>query len=269
MLPPLNPLHVFDVAARHLSFTRAAAELRVTQPAISRQITTLESFLGIRLFERDKIIAVPVGDPVGAEAHGEGRRHQGLTDRAGRELLFPLRDSRGLGRRNHHDRQGRDLEFGELGRQHGLAAVAGETVQLFGETDPRPQTTSPTFDALNFPAMELYAMPAATANLLEDAAVDLDSWLASEIDQVFAVQEGTAFVSGDGVNKPKGFLSYTTVAQSSWAWGSMGYIASGAAGAFAASNPSDVLIDLIYALRAGYRQNAHFIMNRKTQALVR
>jgi LysR family glycine cleavage system transcriptional activator len=54
VIPPLNPLHVFDVAARHLSFTRAAAELRVTQPAISRQITTLEGFLGIRLFERDK-----------------------------------------------------------------------------------------------------------------------------------------------------------------------------------------------------------------------
>lgn len=54
MIPPLNPLHVFDVAARHLSFTRAAAELHVTQPAISRQINTLEGFLGLRLFERDK-----------------------------------------------------------------------------------------------------------------------------------------------------------------------------------------------------------------------
>src|SRR5438105_1357336 len=54
LLPPLNPLHVFDVAARHISFTRAAAELRVSQPAISRQINTLESFLGVRLFERDK-----------------------------------------------------------------------------------------------------------------------------------------------------------------------------------------------------------------------
>lgn len=54
MIPPLNPLHVFDVAARHLSFTRAAAELRVTQPAISRQINTLEGFLGVRLFERDR-----------------------------------------------------------------------------------------------------------------------------------------------------------------------------------------------------------------------
>lgn len=53
MIPPLNPLNVFEVAARHLSFTRAAAEMRVTQPAISRQIGTLESFLGVTLFERD------------------------------------------------------------------------------------------------------------------------------------------------------------------------------------------------------------------------
>jgi HK97 family phage major capsid protein len=76
-------------------------------------------------------------------------------------------------------------------------------------------------------------------------------------------------VNGDGTNKPKGFLSYTTVANASWAWGSLGYIASGAAGAFASSNPSDALVDLIYALKAGYRQNGNFVMNRKTQAAIR
>jgi HK97 family phage major capsid protein len=117
--------------------------------------------------------------------------------------------------------------------------------------------------------MELYAMPAATATLLEDSAVNLDQWLAGEVDQVFAEQEGLAFVSGDGVNKPKGFLAVTTVVNASWAWGNIGYIASGVAGAFPASNPSDVLVDLIYALRAGYRQNATFMMNRKTQSTVR
>jgi HK97 family phage major capsid protein len=83
------------------------------------------------------------------------------------------------------------------------------------------------------------------------------------------VQEGAAFVSGDGVNKPKGFLSYTTVANSSWIWGDVGYIATGAAGAFPATNPSDVLIDLVYGLKAGYRQNGVFVMNRKTQAAIR
>ena len=147
--------------------------------------------------------------------------------------------------------------------------TAGPAVGWVGETDARPQTTSPTLDQLSFPAMELYAMPAATATLLEDAAVNLDQWLATEVDQAFAVQEGAAFVAGDGSNKPKGFLSYTTIANASWVWGDIGYIATGAAGAFAASNPSDVLVDLIYALKAGYRQNAAFVMNRKTQAAIR
>jgi len=147
--------------------------------------------------------------------------------------------------------------------------TSGPATGWVGETAARPQTNSPVLDALSFPAMELYAMPAATATLLEDSAVDLDAWLASEIDHVFAAQEGAAFVSGDGVNKPKGFLAYTAVANASWSWGNLGYIASGAAGAFAASNPSDVLVDLIYALKPGYRQNASFVMNRRTQAAIR
>ena len=147
--------------------------------------------------------------------------------------------------------------------------IAGPSVGWVGETDARVQTTSPTLDALSFPAMELYAMPAATATLLDDSAVNIDEWLASEVEQAFALQEGTAFVAGDGVNKPKGFLAYTTVANASWTWGNVGYIASGAAGAFAASNPSDALVDLIYAVKAGYRQNGVFVMNRKTQAQVR
>jgi HK97 family phage major capsid protein len=147
--------------------------------------------------------------------------------------------------------------------------TAGPATGWVGETDARTQTTSATFDALSFPAMELYAMPAATATLLDDSAVDLDQWIASEVELVLAMQEGAAFVAGDGVNKPKGFLSYTTMANASWSWGNLGYIASGAAGAFAASNPSDVLIDLIYSLKAGYRQNGSFVMNRKTQATIR
>lgn len=147
--------------------------------------------------------------------------------------------------------------------------TAGPATGWVGETDARVQTASPNIDALSFPAMELYAMPAATATLLDDSAVDLDQWIASEVELVFAMQEGQAFVNGDGVNKPKGFLSYTTVANASWSWGSLGYIASGVAGGFAASNPSDILVDLIYALKAGYRQNGAFVMNRKTQATIR
>jgi HK97 family phage major capsid protein len=147
--------------------------------------------------------------------------------------------------------------------------TSGPSAGWIGETADRPQTGSPTLAELQFPAMELYAMPAATATLLEDSAVNIDEWIAGEVEQVFATQEGTAFVNGDGTNKPKGFLSYTTVAESAWAWTKLGYIATGAAGAFAATAPVDALIDLVYALKAGYRQNGVFVMNRRTQAAVR
>ena len=147
--------------------------------------------------------------------------------------------------------------------------TAGPAVGWVGETDARPQTGTPTLDELSFPAMELYAMPAATATLLEDSAVNIDQWIAQEVEQVFAAQEGTAFVTGDGANKPKGFLAYTTVDNASWSWGNIGTVASGAAGAFPSSNPSDVLVDLIYAVNAGYRQNGAFVMNRRTQSVIR
>ena len=148
-------------------------------------------------------------------------------------------------------------------------AVSGPAVGWVGETASRPQTTTPTLAELQFPTMELYAMPAATAALLEDSAVDLDQWLTGEVETAFAEQEGTAFVTGNGVNKPRGFLDYDLVAESSWSWGDVGYIKTGVSGAFPASNPSDILIDTVYALKAGYRQNGNWVMNRKTQAAVR
>ena len=132
------------------------------------------------------------------------------------------------------------------------------------ETDARAQTATPTLSAIDFPAMELYAMPAATQTLLDDAQVNIEQWLADEVQIVFAEQEGTAFVTGDGSGKPKGFLSYTTVADASWAWDKIGYIASGADGAFPASDPADVLLDLAYAPRQAYRANGSWVMNRKT-----
>jgi HK97 family phage major capsid protein len=147
--------------------------------------------------------------------------------------------------------------------------TTGPAVGWVGEMDARAQTTSPTLDELSFPAMELYAMPAATAVLLEDAAVNIDEWLAQEVEQVFAAQEGSAFVVGDGSNKPKGFLSYNVVANGSWSWGNIGYVATGAPGTFPTSNPTDVLVDLIYSAKVGYRQNSVFVLNRKTQSTIR
>lgn len=148
-------------------------------------------------------------------------------------------------------------------------STAGPATGWVGETAARPQTAGPTLAELSFPAMELYAMPAATQTLLDDAVVDIDAWLADEVESAFAAQESAAFVSGDGVNKPKGFLAADKVAESAWEWGKLGFVATGAAGAFAASDASDCLVDLVYSLKAAYRQNATFVLNRRTQSAIR
>ena len=148
-------------------------------------------------------------------------------------------------------------------------STAGVTAGWVAETAPRPETDPATLALLEFPAADLYASPAATQSLLDDAMINLDEWLAAEVEDAFAAQETTAFVSGDGINKPKGFLSYDIVAEASHGWDEIGYVASGAAGAFAASNPADRLIDLIYAPKARYRPNGRFVMNRRTVSTVR
>jgi HK97 family phage major capsid protein len=148
-------------------------------------------------------------------------------------------------------------------------AITGAASGWVGETAARPETASATLAELQFPTMELYAMPAATQALLDDSVVNLDQWIAQEVQTVFAEQESLAFVTGNGTNRPRGFTDYPKVADASWSWGNLGYIATGVAGAFAASNPSDKLIDLIYAVKAGYRGNANWVMNRKTQGVIR
>lgn len=148
-------------------------------------------------------------------------------------------------------------------------ALSGPATGWVGETAARTQTNSPTLAELQFPTSEIYAMPAATATLLEDSAVNLDQWISDEVELAFAEQEGEAFVTGNGSSKPRGFLDYSQVADANWAWDKIGYLSTGVSGGFAGSAPSDVLIDLIYSLRTGYREGASFVMNRKTQANIR
>jgi HK97 family phage major capsid protein len=148
-------------------------------------------------------------------------------------------------------------------------ATTGVGTGWTAETASRTQTTTPTLANLQFPTMELYAMPAASQSLLDDTIVNIDEWLAEEVRIAFAEQEGSAFVTGDGSNKPKGFLAYDTVANASWAWGKIGFVTSGAAGAFPASNPGDKILDLVYAAKAPYRANGTFMMSRATVSAVR
>ena len=148
-------------------------------------------------------------------------------------------------------------------------STAGLAASWVAETATRPETTPPTLDVIDFPAGELYASPAATQALLDDAYVNIDEWLAEEVQDAFAAQETSAFIAGDGVNKPKGLLAYTAAPDATATWGQVGYLATGVAGAWPASNPTDKLIDLIYATKTQYRQNGRFVLNRRTVSAVR
>jgi HK97 family phage major capsid protein len=107
--------------------------------------------------------------------------------------------------------------------------------------------------------------------MLDDAAFDVEAWLAGEIAAEFARAEGVAFVSGDGTSKPKGFLAApnAATADGARAFGTLQFIETGVDGGFPASDPQDILIDLVQALRSPYRQGAAFVMNSATAARVR
>lgn len=136
-----------------------------------------------------------------------------------------------------------------------------------GETAARPETATPEFGAQTFVPGELYANPAATQQLLDDSEVNLEAWLAGEVEAEFAYQEGLAFVSGNGTNKPKGFLTYVAGAANA-ADNPLGAIQVTAA-AGAAAVTTDELIDLVYSLPGVLAQNARFVTNRNTLSRVR
>ncbi|MCV2868530.1 phage major capsid protein [Defluviimonas sp. WL0002] len=137
------------------------------------------------------------------------------------------------------------------------------------ETAVLSESGTPQIDRISIPLHELAAMPKASQRLLDDSAFDIEGWLAGRIADKFARAEAQAFVSGDGVDKPKGFLTHSAVDDVVWAWGALGYVPTGAAGDFAATNASDAIVDLVYALNAEYRANATFVMNSKTAGAVR
>lgn len=152
-----------------------------------------------------------------------------------------------------------------------LVTQNGVTSGWASETATRPETATPTFNEIVPSFGELYANPAATQAMLDDAAFDVEGWLASEIATEFAKAEGAAFVNGNGTNKPKGFLTSpnATTSDATRPFGTLQYIPSGAAGAFIATNPQDRLVELVHALRAPYRQGASWVMNASTLATIR
>lgn len=133
------------------------------------------------------------------------------------------------------------------------------------ESGAQAETDTPQIDRITVPLHELSALPKASQRLLDDSAFDIEGWLAGRIADKFARAEAAAFVSGDGIDKPTGFLSHPIVDDAAWGWGNLGYVASGTN-----ANPeADAIVELVYALGAAYRKNAVFVMNSKTTAKVR
>ena len=140
-----------------------------------------------------------------------------------------------------------------------------------GETESRAETATPDIARVRIPVHELHAQPKATQKLLDDASINVEQWLSEKVAAKFARTEATAFVSGNGVAQPRGFLDYPTAStgDDTRSWGTLQYVASGAAGAFASSDPGDVLFDLIAALKPAYRPGAAWLMNTATASTIR
>lgn len=136
-------------------------------------------------------------------------------------------------------------------------AAAGWT----SETGAITETSTPTLAKRNIPTHELYAQPKATQKLVDDSAIDIESWLSGKIADIFSRKENTAFISGNGVGQPRGILTYASGTN----WGQIQQINSGSSGAVTA----DAIINLFYALKDAYSKRANFLMNRTVVQSVR
>lgn len=136
-----------------------------------------------------------------------------------------------------------------------------------GETAARPNTTTPGLTTLSFNTGEIYANPAITQQALDDVALDLEMWIADEVEGEFAIQENIAFLSGNGVNKPTGILNYVTGGANA-ATHPFGAIL-GATVAGAAAVTTDEVLDMVYSLPSERNGNAKFYMNRASLGKIR
>lgn len=154
-----------------------------------------------------------------------------------------------------------------------LVSLGGATSGWVGEDDDRAETATPVLREIAINTGEIYANPYATQTMLDDAIVDVAGWLAEEVSIDFAEKESDAFINGNGVKKPRGFLTYDTVDNSSYgmgktsAFGKIGFVKTGNAGTL--GTQADAIIDLYYALRSGYRTGASFITSDAVMGTIR
>lgn len=145
------------------------------------------------------------------------------------------------------------------------------TTGWVAETGTRSVTATPALKKLEIPTHEMYASPRTTQKLIDDAGQNVEMWLAAKVSDKFARVQNDAFINGAGVTKPRGFATYTTAATSdaTRSWGQLEHVKTTANGDFATSNPADQIFSLVYALKAGYRQGASFLMPKAVLLKIR
>jgi HK97 family phage major capsid protein len=151
----------------------------------------------------------------------------------------------------------------------------GAEANWVGEQSTRPDTDTPQLGMFYVPLREIYAMPKTTQTLLDVSSLDVMSWLQSKVGEAFGAKESDAFHNGDGVSRPRGFLTHdiATTADATRTWGELQYVATGTSGAFAAASstvsPADKLVDMVTSMKPQYRNGAVWLMNRNTAGTVR
>ena len=151
---------------------------------------------------------------------------------------------------------------------HKLVNIRGTTSGWVGETAARTGTNASQLVDISPPMGDLYAMPAASQQMLDDVFFNAEEWIATEIATEFARAEGAAHCVGTGVNQPKGFGSYTTAAtgDATRAFGTVERVGTGASGAFktltSTVNPVDDLYSLVSKMKALYRPGASWVTNK-------
>jgi HK97 family phage major capsid protein len=153
---------------------------------------------------------------------------------------------------------------------HKLVNLRGTQSGWVGESESRPLTNTPQLADIAPPFGEIFCNLSATQQMLDDSFFNAEQWLAENAATEFARAEGQAMVSGNGINQPVGFLFKPTSATPDGvrAFGTLEHVATGVSGAFktltSTVNPVDDLFTLVGKLKAEYRKDACFVMNKAT-----
>lgn len=145
-----------------------------------------------------------------------------------------------------------------------LVKTSGMSMRRVDDGSTGGESTAPKYDQIILDVFTAEVEPWVFNETLDDSFVNLEGDLAEEAAIAFAEGLGSEYISGDGVGKARGITSYTNVANASYSWGNVGYIASGAAGAFNGTNPGDAVVQLQGALKSQYRPGAVFLTNDAT-----